>query len=44
MGEINRRLAVLQQQARADFGTRFARFAGPVTQRHIQTLLARADQ
>jgi len=44
MGEINARLAVLQQQARADFDDRFARFAGPVTQRHIQALLNRGEQ
>jgi CHAD domain-containing protein len=39
MGEINARLAVNQQRARADFGSRFTRFAGPATQRHIQALL-----
>jgi CHAD domain-containing protein len=39
MGEINVRLAGNQRQARADFGTRFTRFASPATQRHIQALL-----
>jgi CHAD domain-containing protein len=39
MGEINARLAASQQRARAEFGSRFDRFAGPVTQRHIQALL-----
>jgi CHAD domain-containing protein len=39
LGEINARLAANQQQARADFGSRFTRFAAPATQRHIQTLL-----
>ena len=39
MGEINARLAANQQRARADFGSRFAQFASPVTQRHIQALL-----
>jgi CHAD domain-containing protein len=41
MGEINARLAVNQQRARAEFGSRFAQFAGPATQRHIQALLTR---
>ena len=39
MGEINGRLAGNQRRARADFGTRFTRFAAPATQRHIQALL-----
>jgi CHAD domain-containing protein len=43
MGEINARLAVAQRQARAGFGDRFTRFAGPDTQRHIQALLTRGD-
>jgi CHAD domain-containing protein len=43
MGEINARLAVNQLRARADFGRRFARFAGPGTQRHIQALLTQGD-
>ena len=41
MGEINARLSVNQQRARAEFGSRFAQFAGPATQRHIQALLTR---
>jgi CHAD domain-containing protein len=44
MGEINARLASLQQRARADFGSRFTRFAAPATQRHIQDLLTQGDQ
>jgi CHAD domain-containing protein len=43
MGEINARLAVNQQRARADFGRQFIRFAGPATQRHIQALLTQGD-
>jgi hypothetical protein len=41
MGEINARLSVNQQRARAEFGSLFAQFAGPATQRHIQVLLTR---
>ncbi len=41
MGEINARLSVNQQRARAEFSNRFAQFAGPATQRHIQALLTR---
>jgi CHAD domain-containing protein len=39
MGEINARLTAIQRRARADFGSRFTRFAAPATQQHIQALL-----
>jgi len=40
MGEIAVRLAVSQQRARADFGRRFASFAGPAGQQRIRELLS----
>jgi CHAD domain-containing protein len=40
MGEIAAKLALSQAEARADFATRFARFAGPEGQQRVRTLLA----
>jgi CHAD domain-containing protein len=40
MGEIAAKLALSQAQARADFGRRFARFAGPDGQQRVRDLLA----
>ncbi|HTX29096.1 MAG TPA: CHAD domain-containing protein [Streptosporangiaceae bacterium] len=42
MGEITAKLAIRQEQARADFGRRFAAFAGPEGQRRVRVLLERA--
>ncbi len=39
MGELAARLAVSQAEARADFSSRFARFAGPAGQQRIRVLL-----
>jgi hypothetical protein len=40
MGEIAARLALSQQRARADFGRRFASFAGPAGQQRVRELLS----
>jgi CHAD domain-containing protein len=42
MGEVAARLAGSQAEARAAFGNRFARFAGPDGRRHIRVLLGEA--
>jgi CHAD domain-containing protein len=42
MGEIAAKLALSQEEARADFSRRFARFAGPDGQQRVRTLLAEA--
>ena len=39
MGEIAAKLTVSQAEARADFGRRFARFAGPAGQERVRVLL-----
>jgi CHAD domain-containing protein len=39
MGEIAAKLTLSQAEARADFARRFARFAGPAGQEHIDVLL-----
>ena len=39
MGEIAAKLTLSQAGARADFGRRFARFAGPAGQERIRVLL-----
>jgi CHAD domain-containing protein len=44
MGEVAARLAISQAEARADFGRRFARFAGPQAQQRIRVLLLTEPQ
>jgi CHAD domain-containing protein len=44
MGEIAANLALRQDEARAEFAQRFARFAGPEGQQRFRALLARATR
>jgi CHAD domain-containing protein len=44
MGEVVAWLAISQDEARADFGLRFARFAGPAGQQRVRALLGESAE